>query len=185
MQIIRKVTVCLSCATSLKSAFSKPGFLATTEHSAHVWGKRREAESGKSGNSGTKEQRTVIHKEVGEPGLVPPLLPQCTLHAWHSLGRWTTRALTGSFIKVTFMWRGTVLRQCLQFACHKKFFSRRKRGKFMKKHISFFYPHLPLAAEATFRVHCEKFPLCLVCSSLSWRMFKRQLIREHNNNGFH
>lgn len=40
MQITRKVTVRFSCATSMKSAFSKPGFLATTEHSAHVRGKR-------------------------------------------------------------------------------------------------------------------------------------------------
>ena len=55
----------------------------------------------------------------------------------------------------------------------------------MKKHISFFYPHLPLAAEAMFRIHCEKIPLCLVCSSLSLRMFKSQLIRDHSNNGFH
>ena len=39
---------------------------------------RREAESGKSGNSGTKEQRTVIHKEGGRAR------PAC-LHSCHSV----------------------------------------------------------------------------------------------------
>lgn len=153
----------------MKSAFSKPGFLATTEHSAHVWGKRpppmrREAEWGKVA---TRVQRS---KERGFIRGGRESQPAC-LHACHSIDStpaltWQMKLMmqwTASFIKVTFMWNGTVLRQCLQFACHLKFFSWTKRGKFMKKYVSFFYPHFPLATEATFRFIVKEF--CMPCVS--------------------
>lgn len=73
------------------------------------------------------------------------------LHACHSTDPATGTYLAdnpqgndlGSFTEATFIWRGTVLQQCLQYACHKiSFLPPRKRGKCLEKHILFL--HFPL-----------------------------------------
>lgn len=163
----------------------------TTEHSAPVWGKRSFQWEGRA-ESGKKWQLWYKGAKNGDSS--GGWESQACLHACHGIDSTTGTYLAdepqgpdlGSFTEVTFMWRWTVLRQCLQDACHEKiFFPLSKRGKCMEKRISFFHSRLPFVAEATFMVHCRKFPVCPVCFPQSLRTHKGQLIRGHNNNGFY
>lgn len=172
----------------MKSAFSKPGFLANNGTFSScvrkkIFPMRREGrEWEKVATLVQRSKERWFIRRVGEPGL-PPCIDSTT---GTYLADEPQGPDLGSFTEVTFMWRWTVLRQCLQDACHEKiFFPLSKRGKCMEKRTSFFHSRLPFVAEATFMVHCRKFPVCPVCFPQSLRTHKGQLIRGHNNNGFY
>ena len=92
----------------MKSTFSKPGFLGNNgtfslQVRDEISSTRGAAESGKSGNSDTKEQRMVIHEDGGraKPASMPATvqIPQLAL-TWQIIRQGTD---LGSFTEATFI----------------------------------------------------------------------------------